>query len=108
MCFPGNCLNSPGGAQECCDFLGSRNRCTHSCLCHSGGHGSVPACWRGRLSPCTLVCSAVGGHGAGSGPYRIGSGEDSKMVLAESHVIAIGSPKWLLPSISIMALFTIA
>ena len=54
------------------------------------------------------MCSAVGGHGAGSGPYRIGSGEDSKMVLAESHVIAIGSPKWLLPSVFITALFTIA
>ena len=68
----------------------------------------MPACWRGRLGPWTLVCSAVGGDGAGSGPYRIGSGEDSKMVLAESHVIAIGSPKWLLPSVFITALFTIA
>lgn len=82
---------------------------SHAAVCAvQVGMALVPACWRVRLSPCTLVCSAVGGHRAGSGPYRIGMGEDSKIVLTKSHVIAIGSPKWLLTSIFITALFTIS
>ena len=46
---------------------------SHTAVCAAQvGMALVPACWRVRLSPCTLVCSAVGGHRAGSGPYRIG------------------------------------
>lgn len=53
-----------GGAQECCDFLGSMDRGTHSCLCRSAGPGSGASLLEGEtesLHTCVLSCGRAWG-----------------------------------------------
>ena len=73
------------------------------------GMAQVPACWKVGLGPCTPVCSAVGGYRAASGlPEDRLEGGFQSACQGSCYSSRMSSPKWLLPSTFIAALFTIA